>query len=112
VGTLRPQSFSTGSAGFGLYGKSSFGTVRYQVTCNVVLIGSNPASPKYVKGRKVTVSLADMAGLLMLALPASLSPATFASGADGFRINGRVHVSDSEAYVLTGQAVRVHSAAK
>lgn len=104
-----PRKFTTGSAGFFASGKSSFGELRYQCTVNVVLIGSNPKSGQFNKSFKVTIDLATAAAHVITVLPASLTATKFKSGADGFRINGRFTISDTEKYVVSGQAVRIGS---
>lgn len=56
---LNERTFSTGSRGFGSYGKVEIGGKRYQLSCSVVEIGSKGVStpvaeskPKVIKRKK------------------------------------------------------------
>ena len=42
--TAKPKVFSTGSIGYGHYGKVEIDGKRYQVSCNIIEIGSKPVS--------------------------------------------------------------------
>lgn len=41
--TAKRKVFKTGSVGYGHYGKVEIDGERYQVSCNIILIGSKPA---------------------------------------------------------------------
>lgn len=40
--SAKGKTFSTGSTGYGYYGKIEIDGERYQVSCNVVKVGSKP----------------------------------------------------------------------
>lgn len=40
----KAKQFSTGSVGFGYYGKVEIDGERYQVSCNIVRVGSKPSA--------------------------------------------------------------------
>ena len=50
---LNERNFSTGSKGYGSYGKVELGGKRYQLSCSIVEIGSKGQAPAEAKPAKV-----------------------------------------------------------